>query len=101
MRGLGIGRLKGGRSRVVGYVSTLRIWGVGSPIWDISTRKALWSLYSVLNVVVVAGSGWRASFGMRISHWSKGVLIGVTDNSLTNCRSSINRRVTMREHVNT
>ena len=50
---------------------------MGSPIWDISARRDLWSLYSVFNVVVMVGSGWRASFGMRISQWSKGVLVRV------------------------
>ena len=77
MRDLGIGRLKGRWSCVVGYVSTLEVWGVGSPIWGMSARRALWSLYSVLNVVLVVGSGWRASFGMSISQWSRGVLVGV------------------------
>ena len=50
---------------------------MGSPIWDISARRALWSLYSLLNVVVVVDSGCRASFGMRISQWSKDVLVGM------------------------
>ena len=66
-----------GWSRVVGYVSTMGVWGMGSPIWGISARRALWSLYSVCIVVVVLGGGWRASVGMRINQWSKGVLVGV------------------------
>jgi len=67
IRGLGIGRWKGGLSRVVGYVSTAGGWEVGSPMWGISARRALWSLYSVRSVVVVEGGSWGASFGMRIS----------------------------------
>ena len=44
-----------------------RGWEVRSPIWDISARRALWSIYSVRSVVVVVGGSWGASFGMRIS----------------------------------
>jgi len=53
------------------------VWRVVSPIWDISAMRALWSLYSVLNVVVMVGRGWGDSYGMRISQWAKGVLVGV------------------------
>ena len=62
---------------MVGCVSTMEVWEMGSPIWVISAWWALWSLYSVRNVVVEVGGGWRASFGMRISHWSNGELVGV------------------------
>ena len=75
--GFGIGRMKGGWSRVVGYVSTLGVWKVGSPTRAISARRALWSLYSMFNFVVMVGGGLEASFGMRISQWSKCVLVGV------------------------
>ena len=50
---------------------------MGSPTWAISARRALWSLYSVFNVVVMVVRDWGASFGMHISQWSKGVLVGV------------------------
>ena len=53
MSGFGIGRMKGGWARVVGCVSTLVVWAMGSPTWAISAKRALWSLYSVCNVVVV------------------------------------------------
>jgi hypothetical protein len=75
--GLGYREDKGGWSRVVGYVSTMRVWGVGSPIWGISARRALWSLFSACIAVVVVGGGWRASVGMRINQWTRGVLVGV------------------------
>ena len=52
---------EGGWSPVVGYVSIMGVWGVGSPIWGISARRALWSLNSVCIAVVVLGGGWRAS----------------------------------------
>ena len=52
---------------MLGYVSTEKGWEMGSPIWDISARTALWSLYSVRSVVVVVGGEWGATFGMRIS----------------------------------
>ena len=74
MRVLGIGRIKGGWSRVVGYVSTMGVWGMGSPIWGTSARRDLWSLNSVCIAVVVVGGGWRAAVGMRINQWSRGVL---------------------------
>ena len=53
--------------------------GVGDGVSDlgISVGRALWSLYSVRNVVVVVGGGWGASFGMRISQWYNGELVGV------------------------
>ena len=57
-------------------MSTVEVWEVGYPIWGISANMALWSLYYVRNVVVVV-SGWQASFGMRISQWSNGELVGV------------------------
>ena len=62
---------------MVGCVSTVEVWEVGSPIWGISARRDVWSLYYVRNVVVVVGSGWQASFDMRISQWSTGELVGV------------------------
>jgi len=53
---------------VVEYVFTERGgWEMGSPIWGISARKALWSLYSVCSVVEVVCGTWGASVGMRIS----------------------------------
>jgi len=58
-------------------VSTMGVWGVGSPIWGISARTALWSLYSVCIAVVVVVSGWRTSVGMRINQWSRGVIVGM------------------------
>ncbi len=75
--GFGYREGEGGWSRVVGCVSTVGVWEMGSLIWGISARRALWSLYSVCNVVVVLGGGWRASFGMRISQWSNGEFVGV------------------------
>ena len=74
--GLGIGRMKGGWSRVVGSGSTEGEWMWYSPIWGISVRRALWSLYSV-RIVVVVVCGWGVSFGMRSSQWSIGELVGV------------------------
>ena len=53
MRGLGIGRIKGGGSRVVGYVSAMGGSGERSPVWGISARRALWSLNSVGIAVVI------------------------------------------------
>ncbi len=76
-RGLGIGSIKRGWSRVVGYVSTMGVWGVGSPIWGSSAKRALWSLNSVFIAVVVVSGGWRVAVGMRISQWFRGVLFGV------------------------
>jgi len=55
MRGFGIERMKKRWSRVVGYVSTLGVWTMGSPTWAISARRALWSLYSVFNAGVMVG----------------------------------------------
>ena len=69
--------MKGGWSRVVRYVSTLGVWTMGSPTWAISAWKDLWSLYSVFIVMVMVGRGLEALFRMRISQWSKGVLVGV------------------------
>ena len=40
MRGLGIGRIKGGWSLVVGYVFVEGRADVGSPIWGISAKSA-------------------------------------------------------------
>ncbi len=40
---------------------------VGSPIWGISARRALWSLYSVGIAVVIVGGGCFVHVGMRIS----------------------------------
>ena len=37
----------------------------------------MWSLYYVRSVVVVVGGSWGASFGMRISQWSSGELVGM------------------------
>ena len=61
----------------MGYVAVMGVWSVGSPIWGISARRALLSLYLVCIAVVVVGSGWLASIGMRIGQWSKGMLVGV------------------------
>ena len=33
-------------------------WEMGSSIWGISARKALWSLYSMRSVVEVVGGNW-------------------------------------------
>ncbi len=67
----------GGWSRVVGYVSAMGGSGDSSPIWGISARRALWSLNSVGIVVVIVGGGCCVSVGIRISQWSRGVLVGV------------------------
>ena len=72
-----MGRIKGGWSLVVGYVSTVCSAGVSSPIWGISARRALWSLNSVGMGVAVVGGGICVSVGMRINQWSSGVLFGV------------------------
>ena len=77
MRGLGIGRIKGGWSRVVGYVFVVGGTGAGSPIWGMSARRALWSLNSVGIAVVMADDICPASAGSRSSQWSSGVLFGV------------------------
>jgi len=68
--------MKGGWSRVVRYGSTEGGWKLGSPIWGISARRALWSLYFVRSVFVVV-FGWGVSFGMRSSQWSIGDVVGV------------------------
>jgi hypothetical protein len=47
IRGLGIGRMKGGWSRVVGICVAVEICGLGSPSCSISRYRAWWSLYSV------------------------------------------------------
>ena len=60
----------------MGCGSTKGRWRLGSPIWGISARRALWSLYSVRSVVVV-DFGWGISFGIRSSQWSIGELVGV------------------------
>ena len=44
VRGFGIGRMKGGWSRVVGKVVTEGEWRLESPICGISANRALWSL---------------------------------------------------------
>ena len=67
IRGLGMGRMNGGWSRVVGYVSVVGGSGARSPIWGISARRALWSLNSVGIAVVIVGGGCCASVGMRSS----------------------------------
>ena len=77
MSGLGIGRINGGWSRVVGYVSAMWESGASSPIWGISTRRALWSLNSVGIAVVIMGGGCRVSVGIRSNKWPSGVLVGV------------------------
>ncbi len=76
MRGLGIGRIKGGWSRVVGYVSVEGGPGAGSPIWGISAKRAWWLLNSVGIAVVIAGGISSVSVGSRSSQWSRGVLVG-------------------------
>ncbi len=76
MRGLGIGRMKGGWSRVVGYVSPEGEWVGGFPICGTSARRALWSPYSV-RIVAVVVSVWCAYVGIRISQWSSGELVWV------------------------
>ncbi len=73
MRGLGIGRIKGGWSRVVGYVSVEGGSGARSPIWGIPAKRAWWSLNSVGIAVVIAGGVCSASVGIRSSQWSRGV----------------------------
>ena len=60
---------------MVGYASTEGACGLGSPIWGISARRALWSLYSVRKVVVVVGR--VTSVGMRRTQWSSAELVGV------------------------
>ena len=60
----------------MGYVSTKGGWGLGSPIWGISAKRALWSLYSICSVVVMV-CGWGVSFGMRSSQWYIGELVGI------------------------
>ena len=62
---------------MAGCVSTMGVWGVRSPIWGISARRAMWSLNSVCIAVVGVAGGWCASDGMRINQWSRGVLFGV------------------------
>ena len=77
MRGLGIGRMKGMWSRVLGYVSAMGVCGARSSIWGISARRALWSLNSGCIAVVLVGGGCCASVDMRINQWSRGVLFRV------------------------
>ena len=77
MRGLGIGRIKRrgvSRGEVCVHYGGV---GCGSPIWDISARRALWLLNSVCIVVVIVGDGCCASVDMRINQWSRGALLGV------------------------
>ena len=66
-KGLGYWEDKGGWSLVVGYVSTMGVSGVRSPIWGISAMRALWSLNSVGIAVVVVSGCCCASVGMRIN----------------------------------
>ena len=61
---------------MVGYGSTEAGWMLGSPIWRISVRRALWSLHSAHSVFVVV-CGWGVSFGTRIRQWSNGEFVGV------------------------
>ena len=75
MTGLGIGRIKGGRSLVVGYVSAIGLCGVRSPIWGISAKRALWSLNFVCIAVVIVGGGCCAFDGVRSSQWSRSALL--------------------------
>ena len=77
MRGLGIGRIKGGWSRVVGYVSVEGGPGARSLVWGISAKRAWWSLNSVGIAVVIAGGVCNASVGSCSSQWSRGVSVGV------------------------
>ena len=77
IRGLGVGRIKGGCSHVVRYVSTMGGTGARSPIWGISARRALRSLNSVGNAVVIVAGGCFASVGMRMHQWSRGVFFGI------------------------
>ena len=42
-------------------------WKIGSPIWGISARRALWSLCYVLSVVEVVDGSWDAPVDMRVS----------------------------------
>ncbi len=76
MGGLGIEKMKGGWSRVLGYLSPEGEWVGGSPICGISARRALWSLYSLCIVVVVVDD-WCDSVGIRMSQWSSGELVWV------------------------
>ena len=60
----------------MGYVPTMGKTGARSPMRGISARRALWSLNSVGNAVLIVGDGCCASVGMRINQWSRGVLVG-------------------------
>ena len=76
MRGFGIGRMKGGWSRVVGNCLVCEVCGLGSPSCGISRSRAWWSLKSVRMIVVVVAGGF-AFVGMRSNQWSSGELVGV------------------------
>ena len=66
MRGSGIGRMKGGWSRVVDICVVGEMCGLGSPCCGTSRYRAWWSLYSMGMAVIVVVRG--GSFvGMRIS----------------------------------
>ena len=76
MRGFGIGRMKGGWSRVVGNCFVWEVCGLGSPSCGISRSRAWWSLKSVRMIVVIVAGGF-AFVGMRSNQWSSGELVGV------------------------
>ena len=65
--GFGIREVKGRMVACGGVCAYRGGWEMGSPIWGISARMALWSLYYVLSVVEVVGGSWDASVGLRVS----------------------------------
>ena len=67
MSGFGIGRRKGGWSRVVGKVDVEEVLELGSPICGIVAYMALWSLCYVLSVGVVVGGSEGVSSGMHMN----------------------------------
>jgi len=75
-----MGRMNGGWSRVVGICVRVVVVGSGiSPVCGMVVSRARWSLHVVcIGVVSMCSVGEVCGFvGMRMSQWSRGVLVGV------------------------
>ena len=65
--------------RVVGMGGVVAVWWSGvSPILGMLMVRARWSMWLVLEVVMVASVGWSCAVGgRRRSKWSSGELLGM------------------------